>query len=96
MKVRIHFTDSSMSIFIVSTAGIIRIGDQDLHFGVSLRKADMFRKVFSQEEEYGVEPFFLTLTKLRNIRLLDFLNDKWMSDTIAQLKENLESNEVER
>lgn len=97
MKVRVHFTGSSMSIFIVSGAGITRIGDQNLHSSsASPRKIDMFKKVFSDNEEYNIEPFFLALTKIRNIRLLGFLNDKWMNNTIAQLRETLERKEVKR
>ena len=90
MKVRVHFTDSAMGIFVVSGAGTTRIGDQSFRsVAVSARKADMFRKVFHEEEEYELEPFFLVLTKLRNIRVLDFLGDEWMNDTVARLREDL-------
>ena len=90
MKVRVHFTDSAMGIFVISGAGTTRIGDQSFRsVAVSPRKADMFRKVFLEEEEYDVEPFFLVLTKLRSIRLLDFLGDEWMNDTVARLREDL-------
>ena len=90
MKVRVHFSGSSMGIFIISGAGTTRIGDQSFRSdAVSARKADMFRKVFHEEEEYDVEPFFLVLTKLRNIRVLDFLGDEWANDTVARLREDL-------
>jgi len=90
MKVRVHFTDSAMGIFVFSGAGTTRIGDQSFRsVAMSKRKADMFRKVFHEEEEYELEPFFLVLTKLRNIRVLDFLGDEWENDTVARLREDL-------
>ena len=90
MKVRVHFSGSSMGIFIISGAGTTRIGDQSFRsVAMSKRKADMFRKVFHEEEEYELEPFFLVLTKLRNIRVLDFLGDEWENDTVARLREDL-------
>ena len=90
MKVRVHFTDSAMGIFVISGAGTTRIGDQSFRsVAMSKRKADMFRKVFHEEEEYELEPFFLVLTKLRNIRVLDFLGDEWENDTVARLREDL-------
>jgi tyrosyl-tRNA synthetase len=53
MKVRVHFSGSSMGIFIISGAGTTRIGDQSFRSdAVSARKADMFRRVFREEEEY--------------------------------------------
>ena len=79
-----------MGIFIISGAGTTRIGDQSFRsVAMSKRKADMFRKVFHEEEEYELEPFFLVLTKLRNIRVLDFLGDEWENDTVARLREDL-------
>lgn len=90
MKIRVHYTDSAMGIFVFSGAGTTRIGDQSFRsVAMSKRKADMFRKVFHEEEEYDIEPFFLVLTKLRNIRVLDFLGDEWMNDTVARLREDL-------
>jgi hypothetical protein len=90
MKVRVHFTDSAMGIFVFSGAGTTRIGDQSFRsVAMSKRKADMFRKVFHEEEEYDIEPFFLVPTKLRNIRVLDFLGDEWENDTVARLREDL-------
>lgn len=42
-----------MGIFIISGAGTTRIGDQSFRSdAVSARKADMFRRVFREEEEY--------------------------------------------
>ena len=90
MKIRVHYTDSAMGIFVVSGAGTTRIGDQSFRsVAVSPRKADMFRRVFREEEEYDIEPFFLVLTKLRNIRVLDFLGDEWANDAVARLREDL-------
>ena len=90
MKIRVHFSPYTMSILLVSDIGTIKLGEQNLSpLALSPRKADMYRNVFDEGTEYDPEPFFMTLIRLRNIRLLDIMDDRWVEDMANNIKGEL-------
>ena len=90
MKIRVHFSPFTMSILLVSGIGTIKLGEQNLSpLALSPRKADMYRNVFAEGVEYDLESFFMALTRIRNIRLLDLMDDKWVEDMINNIKGEL-------
>ena len=92
MKVRVHFTDTAMSIFVISGIGTIKVGDQHLRdVDVSARKADMFRRIFRENEEYDLERFFLVLTNLKTVKLIGLMSNGWVNNFVSRLREDLGS-----
>jgi hypothetical protein len=90
MKIRVHFSPYTMSILLVSGIGTIKLGEQNLSpLALSPRKADTYRKVFAEDVEYDLEPFFMALIKLRNIRMFDILSDQWIEDTVNSIRGEL-------
>ena len=90
MKIRVLFSPLTMAIFLVYGTGTTKLGEQNLSSrSMSPRKADMYRNVFAEGVEYDIESFFMALTRIRNIRLLDLMDDKWVVDMINNIKGEL-------
>ena len=90
MKIRVHFSPFTMSILLVSDIGTIKLGEQNLSpLALSPRKADTYRRVFAEDVEYDLEPFFMALIRLRNIRLLDIMDDRSVEDMVINIKGEL-------
>ena len=95
MKIRVHFSNSTMSIYFISGFGTTKLGSQGLdEVSISPKKAWMYRAIYSEQEEYDLEKFFISLIKLRNLKFFNFLDDNWAKEMAEKIRRDLINEEA--
>lgn len=94
MKIAVKFSNSIMTIYVVSSSGSARIGDAKMLNGMGDRKKNILRELFKEGVEYDMERFFRCYIALNSMRFTKFLPDHLIEFQIKKLENILNEDNV--
>lgn len=92
MNIIVRFLDSSMSFYLMSAYGTVKIGSElfDIpQHASSERREKMLKSIFSEGVEYNMERFFTVWSQVKMYRLKQWVTDEMVDNFAEKMREEL-------
>ena len=92
MNIIVRFLGSSMSFYLMSAYGTVKIGSElfDIpQHASSERREKMLKSIFSEGVEYNMERFFTVWSQVKMYRLKQWVTDEMVDNFAEKMREEL-------
>ena len=92
MNIIVRFLGSSMSFYLMSAYGTVKIGSElfDIpQHASSERREKMLKSIFKEGTEYNIERFFTVWSQIKMYRLKQWVTDEMVNDFVEKMRKEL-------